>query len=185
MIIKGRKIIIRAIEKKDLQFMLDMMNNEKIEKMTVGTHTPISYQQQEGWFENYSKNPQITRFIIENTKDGAIGMISLDDINRENQSLNLNIKMLEEKITVTGCAIDAFMAMFRFVFDYMNINRIECNTLDFNTASLNLQKNCGMVVEGTKRSAIYKNGKYRNIIITSILKDEYYEFVKNQEYWSD
>ena len=45
--------------------------------------------------------------------------------------------------------------------------------LEDNIIARNLYEKVGFVHEGTKRNARYKNGKFVNMLIYSILKDEY------------
>lgn len=183
MYIKGRIVTIRGIEKEDLPLLKDLMNSVDVENMTVGHNFPISMYQEEQWFINEKSLNR--RFIIETAKDGAIGMIILEEIDWRNRSCAIGIKLLAEKCTQVGLGVDAYMAMLRFLFDYMNMNRTYAKTLEYNKASLNMQRLCGYTVEGRERNAIYKNGKYHDLIITGLLRDEYYKFVEEEEYWED
>ena len=50
--IKGKKVVIRAIEKEDLQLLNKWSNNPEINYMLGGWHFPSSLQDQEKWFSN-------------------------------------------------------------------------------------------------------------------------------------
>lgn len=181
--IKGRIVTIRAIEKEDLPFLKDMMNDENIERMTVDEHFPISFFQEEQWYENNICRPDFHKYIIEIPKDGPIGLISMENIDWRNRSFLVAIKLMEEKSGMVGAGIDAHMAILRYAFEELQLHRAEGTVLAYNQASLNMQKRCGYTIEGCKRNAIYKNGKYHDLIQTGLLRKEYDQFIKEEGYW--
>lgn len=93
------------------------------------------------------------------------------------------IKLMKGKSSIVGVGIDAHMAMLRYGFDELQMYRAWGSVLDYNQASIDMQKRCGYTIEGRNRCAIYKNGKYHDLILTSLLRDEYYKFVEEDGYW--
>ena len=65
----------------------------------------------------------------------------------------------------------------RFVIDYgfsmLNLNRIQITVLKNNSRALNLYLSVGFREEGIMRQAQSKNGKYIDLVIMSILNEEY------------
>ncbi len=182
--IKGRIVTIRAIEREDLPLLKDMMNNEEIERMTVDDHLPISTFQEEQWYINNVGKLDFYKYIIEIPKDGAVGLICLEDIDWRNRSFQIPLKLMKDKNSMVGVGIDAHIAMLRYAFEELQMYRAWGATLEYNQASLNMQRLCGYTIEGHRRCAVYKNGKYHDLILTSLLKDEYYEFIKKEDYWN-
>ena len=158
MIIKGRITTLRAIESEDLFFLKDMMNDADIEQMTVDSHFPISSFQQEQWYASNICNPDFHKYVIETQQDGAIGLLSLEDLDWRNRSFQVPLKLAKDRVGVTAVGIDAHLAMLRYAFDELQMHRAWGSTLAYNQASLNMQKLCGYTVEGRKRKAVYKNG---------------------------
>ena len=184
MLIKGRIVTIRAIEKDDLQFLKELMNNNEIEIMTVGDHLPISMYEEEQWYFNNIGKKDFNKFIIENSKKNAVGLISLENIDWKNRCFEVPLKLVPNNKEV-GIGIDAHMAMLRYGFDELQMHRAFGRTLAYNEASLNMQRLCGYVEEGRLRKAVWKNGQYHDIILTSLLREEYYHFLDNERYWDD
>ena len=50
--LKGKKVFLRAIEKEDLEFLREMINDPEMEKNVGGWSFPISKYEQEKWYEN-------------------------------------------------------------------------------------------------------------------------------------
>ena len=55
----------------------------------------------------------------------------------------------------------------------MNLNRIELGVLESNTRALKLYEKVEFNREGVKRQSIYKNGKFVDMIMMAILKEEF------------
>ena len=55
----------------------------------------------------------------------------------------------------------------------MNLNRIELGVLGSNISGLKLYEKVGFKREGVKRQSIYKNGKFVDVIMMAILKEEF------------
>ena len=57
--LKGEKVFLRAIEKEDMEFLREMINNPELERNVVGWSFPISKYEQERWFESQIQNKKI------------------------------------------------------------------------------------------------------------------------------
>ncbi|MNI65860.1 hypothetical protein D3C73_1213840 [compost metagenome] len=60
-----------------------------------------------------------------------------------------------------------------FVFETLNLNRLELEVYDYNERAYRCYTSCGFKEEGRFRQKIYKHGKYCDVIIMSILAEEY------------
>ena len=88
------------------------------------------------------------------------------------------IKSFKQLDLVKRVKIEAFLGLGKnasYIANELNVNRICAEVLDYNIPSNSLFKSCGFVLEGTKRNAIYKKGKYNSLNLYSILKEEYNE----------
>ena len=56
---------------------------------------------------------------------------------------------------------------------YLNLNRIACGTFENNKGMRKLAEYLGMCEEGRRRRAVYKYGRYVDVIEYGVLKDEY------------
>ena len=56
------------------------------------------------------------------------------------------------------------------------MNRLWLSVLEYNLRAINLYKKIGFTQEGVSREAIFKNGKFENYVMMSLLKsDEKYK----------
>ena len=181
--IKGKFVTLRAIEREDLELMIEMLNDPEIESLVTGWAFPISKYQQEQWYEKNINDENNFRFIIETEADGVLGIATLTNIDWKNRRAMHGMKLANKEKRKKGIGTDTVMAIMKYAFDELQLNRLDGSWFDDNIASKKMYQKCGWKVEGRLRSCIYKNGRYRDLDVVGILRDEYYELVKNNNYW--
>ncbi|SCN21297.1 Spermidine N(1)-acetyltransferase [Clostridium sp. N3C] len=181
--IRGKFVTLRAIEKEDLELMREMLNDPEMESSVVGWSFPVSKYQQNQWYENHINDSNNQRFIIETPEDGAVGLATLIEIDWKNRKANHGMKLVNRKYRTKGIGTDTVMAIMRYAFDELQLNRLDGSWFDSNIASQKLYTKCGWSVEGRRRQYIYKNGEYRDLIVVGILKEDYIRLVKENRYW--
>lgn len=186
MILKGKKVILRAIEEEDLELLREIVNDPETERLVCGWSFPVSKYQQEKWFEAIMKDTENARFTIQTDEDGAVGFASIMDINWRNRTCFPGIKLASREFTAKGIGYDAMMTLMRYIFDELQLNHIEGKIIDYNVKSKRLfLEKLGWKQEGLKRKYIFNNGRYHDLIICSILMEEYRDLVQRTNYWSE
>lgn len=181
--IKGKIVTLRAIEIEDLELMREMINDSEIEKLVVGWAFPVSKYQQNQWYENNINSSNNLRFIIETPENGAIGLATFTDIDWKNRRAYHGIKIANKGVRTKGIGTDTVMAIMRYAFCELQLNRLDGSWFENNIASQKLYTKCGWKVEGKYRQYIYKNGQYHDLIAVGVLKEDYDKLVKENNYW--
>lgn len=169
--IVGNKIILRAIERNDLPFLRELMNDSENEKYVVGWSLPVSEKEQDEWFLGFKNGKDAIRFSIE-FEGNFVGTCILSNIDWKNRNLGINIKLLNN-YKGRGLGKETIKTAIKYIFEELNMNRIEANILEYNEASITLFEGCGFKQEGRRRQKVFKNNKYNDILEYSILKEEY------------
>lgn len=169
--LQGERILLRAIELEDLNFLQQLINDSQIENNVVGWSLPVSKEQQKLWYEKQQNNQEVIRFMI-TCGNTLIGMAILNKIDWKNRSIGINIKLTKQQ-QGKGYGKETISLLLKYCFEELNFQRIEANILDSNTASKKLFEGCQFIQEGKKRKAIYKANSYHDIYIYSILKEDY------------
>lgn len=138
-------------------------------------NTEVDYH----WYEHYLSNRhQTIRCSILDKRDQIIGLVSLNEINRINQTAEFHIMIGEKSGRNKGAGQFAAKEILNHAFYDMNLNRVELLVLESNRNAIEFYEKLGFLVEGIKRKCVYKNGDFENLIIMAILKEE---FKKNFE----
>ena len=183
--IKGKFVTLRAIEMSDEKLLREMFNDPYIEKMVVGWAYPVSKVQQDSYMNKHfiAGEGGVLRLIIEDIDNKAVGTIILSEIDKKNGTASIGIKILGDENRSKGTGTDSIMALLRYCFDELRLNRICTTFLDYNKPSQATFKKCGFQIEGCMRQHIYKNGSYHDMLFAGILRNEYYDLISKNHYW--
>lgn len=180
--IYGNKVVLRAMEKEDCELIRTMFNDPEIENLVIGWAYPISKYAQEKWYEIHYNDDNF-RFVIEVPEEGAVGIATLTDIDWKNRMAYHGIKLAQCKQRGKGYGTDAVMAIMRYAFDELGLNRLNGSWFPENVPSKNMYMKCGWKEEGIRRNYIYKGGKYRDLVETGVLAEDYYDLINRNHYW--
>lgn len=171
--LKGEKVFLRAVEKEDMEFLREMINDTEMEKKVVGWSFPVSKYEQDKWFENQVQNKNNIRYIIE--VDGErIGTATITNIDWKNRKACHGLKLCSNA-RGKGYGTDIVMTIMKYVFEELQLNKLYSTILENNIPSLNLYKKCGWLVDGVLRESTFKGNHYINEMAVSILKKDYEE----------
>jgi len=112
--------------------------------------------------------------VVRSKDNRHIGNIALDNINLINRTAELTIVIGDKSQWQKGYGTEAARLVCDHGFLTLNLNRISCGTFENNIAMQKLAEHLGMVREGTRRKAVYKSGRYLNVIEYGVLRDEYF-----------
>lgn len=182
----GKKVLLRAMEEDDLEKIRKQTNTAEFERMIVGWTLPLSAKDQKEWFQSYKNSMDTIRYIIETVEDGAVGMMGIGKIDWKNGIANdLGMRIFKNEHRSKGLATDGWMSLLRYIFDELRLNRVNASALTYNAASLRVLEKVGFKIEGTQRQAVYKNGKYHDIIMLGCVKEDYIELINKNRYWEE
>ena len=176
--IKGEKIILRAIEEKDLNQLNKWANDPEIQYWLGGWHFPINKHDQEKWFQGLSTNSLNQRFAIETKELGLIGTANLVDIDWKNKNAFHGMLLGDKDVRGKGYAMDTVMAIMRYAFEELGLQRLDGTMIEYNEASLKLYiQKCGWKEEGRQRSWYFRKNQYWDRILVGITRDDYFELL--------
>lgn len=122
--------------------------------------------------------------IVTLDDDKIIGTVSLEEIDRENQSAILGIFIGEADYRNNGYGTEAINMILEYGFHYLNLNSIQLTVYDFNERAKACYRKCGFKEMGRKRDSRFLNGKFRDTIYMDILRKEFdqaeREYVRNK-----
>lgn len=183
--IHGKKVILRALEKSDMESLRSFHNDPAIGQLLGGWSHPISSEQQNEWFHRQAQDTRNLRFAIDTQEDGFIGIATITDIDLKNRSAYHGIIIGKKNMQGHGYGRDTVMTTMKYAFEELQLHRLDGDIVEHNIPSYNLfiQK-CGWKEEGRLREHAYRNNRYYDRIIVGILKKEYEELCEQQDYWN-
>lgn len=173
------KIILRALEREDMELLRETVNDPEMERMVVGWSFPVSSIEQMNWFERTIGNKQHLRFAIE-YEGKFVGISTLTDIDWKNRSAFHGIKLIAEAPKGKGIGYDAVCGTMKYAFEELQLNRLTGGILTYNIPSWKLYMKCGWKKEGLFREQVFKNNQYYDEIPVAILRSDYFEWKNTQ-----
>jgi RimJ/RimL family protein N-acetyltransferase len=173
--LEGALVNLRAPEMDDLDRNTRWINDREVTRYLILRYE-MSRLAEEGWLRDLVSKPQAYDrpfFAIETKEGHHIGNINLAKAVPEEQKCELGIMIGEKTYWSQGYGTDALRTLIRFAFDEMNMNRVELGVYDFNERGQAAYRKAGFVEEGRRREALYTEAAYHDIVVMSVLRDEW------------
>lgn len=184
--IRGKKVTLRAIEERDLEFLHKWSNDPDINYMLGGWHFPSSMQDQEKWFSSLSFGSNNQKFAIDTPDLGLIGMANFVDINWKDKNAFHGMLLGDKDVRGKGYGIDTIMAINRFAFEELGFMRMNTTIIANNEPSIGVYtKKCGWVVEGIKKNQYFRKNQWWDELVVGITRDDYFNLIKENNYWEN
>jgi RimJ/RimL family protein N-acetyltransferase len=175
--ITGTRVRLRAIERDDIPRYLHWLNDREVtENLLISS--PLSKAMEEKWFERQVETPPTAGQVLNiETLVGNdwvhIGTCGLHVIEQVNNAAEFGIMIGEKEFWNKGLGREATMLMLKHGFEDLNLNRIYLHVFETNLRGMKAYEAAGFVREGILRQAVYKNGRYLDIIVMSVLHSEW------------
>jgi RimJ/RimL family protein N-acetyltransferase len=180
--IVGNCVRFRAVERGDLPAFVKWLNDPEVQQ-GIMIHHPFSQAEEENWYEGMIKNP-IDEHVMgieareHDTEDGEerwklIGSLAFNQIEWRNRAAEFGIMIGDKDYWNRGYGTEAVRLLVNHGFSTLNLNRIFLRVFENNPRAIRAYEKAGFVHEGRLRQAEFRDGKYIDVLIMSILKDEF------------
>ena len=166
---------LRELERDDMKQINKWRNDPDLIACLGAPYRFINEEVDLDWYDSYmrARNNSVRCVIIDTDRESEVlGLISLVGINYINRCGELHIMIGNEANCGKGIGTFAVKEMILHAFNNLNLRRIQLGVLETNTRAIRLYEKTGFVKEGIKRKSTYKNGKYINLIMMGLLKED-------------
>lgn len=183
--ILGKKVKLRAIEREDLPLLHKWANDPEIWNMLGGWHFPSNMDFMDKWFSGLGSNPSKQNFAIDTEEHGLIGTVNLVDIDWKNNNAFTGLQLGDKDIRGKGYGVDTFMAIQRYAFEELHLQRLDGTVIEYNKPGFGfITKHCGWKEEGRQRNWYFRNNQYWDRIVVGITREDYFNLIEENNYWS-
>lgn len=176
-IITGDEIELKKIEISNFEDVFSIYNNDRVFDYCgiIAKHNKETVKNMIGHFErDYNKRSRIKWGIFaKGSSNKLLGIIEASDFNKKVNMVTIGY-FLEESLWGKGIASEAVRLLISYLFEMININRIQAEVMTSNDISKRVLIKNGFIKEGTLRQANVWSGKgLVDLEIYSILQDDY------------
>lgn len=171
----GKKVKLRAYKKEDIPLAYEYMNDSELKRLLVNKIPyPMILEEEEKWFESLINSKDSYNFAIEDLETGKyIGGCGINEMNWLNRVAIIGIFIGDKNYWGKGYGTDAVNILVKFIFEQMNMNKVKLNVFSFNARAKKCYEKCGFGVEGVLRQELFRDGKYHDEYLMSILFEEW------------
>ncbi len=170
----GKLVKLRAYKAEDIEKAQAYINDPEIKHLLTPTVPfPVTLEDEKTFINGISAFKDNYSFAIDTLEGRYIGGCGLNSVDWKNRTCVVGIFIGDKNYWNKGYGSDAMTVLIQFIFNEMNLNRIQLNVYGFNERAIRSYEKCGFVKEGVLRKSLYKAGQYHDEIIMSILKEEY------------
>ncbi len=175
LLLKGKRINLRKLRKTDANSIYENVNNKKIFEYTL-IPNPYKKNNAVDFVKISQKNIRIKKAFelgIELKESGKIiWMMSLLKFDEKNKNAEIGY-WIGEKYWKQGITSEALKLILEFGFKKLKLERIYAKVMHPNKASAKLLEKNGFKYEGTMRHTLFRENKWLDDLVYSILKEEY------------
>ncbi len=171
--IRGKRIILRAWERSDLDAFMRWFNDPEVTIYLGNAYPSLSRGQEERFFEEGIGDPY--RYCIVTQDEGVfIGNCAFHHLDHKNRSAEIGIVIGEKVYWNRGYGREALGLLLEIAFEGLGLNRVMLRHVDFNERGHRCYLAAGFVEEGRLRQANFVCGEYHDDVIMSVLAHEYF-----------
>ena len=170
-------ITLRALSRKDVFPFYNWINDDEVIKYSLSLFDKINTKKEiENWFSEliYDKKNINLGIFLKSTNE-LIGYAGICDISETNKSGEYYIFIGEKKLWGKGIGTEVTEQILRIGFIDYKLNRIMLTVSEPNIGGLKAYEKSGFKIEGRLREASFRDNKFHDKLIMSILKSEWKE----------
>ena len=175
-IIYNKRVRLRSAERSDLEKFVEWINDPEVTK-GLTLFLPMSSVDEDKWFETVMQKPQEEKPLVIDMKDGdgwrLIGNSSFFDFEWIARAAEVGIMIGDKSVWNQGYGTEVMTLLLRHGFATLNLNRIYLRVHAENKRAIRTYEKTGFVHEGRMREAVYKHGKYFDLLFMSVLREEW------------
>ncbi len=162
-ILYGEKILLRALEPGDLEFLYRWENDTEIWNISE-TLSPVSRFILKRYLENAHKDifatGQLRMMIQRRDSDQPVGTIDLFDFDHFHKRAAVGILVAEKSERRKGYASEALVLLKNYCFEVLKLHQLFCSISVENTSSLDMFRKAGFQITGTRKEWNWKGNGF-------------------------
>lgn len=174
--IKGKLINLRLISQKDVEELYSMTSDLS----QRGEYWPLSLQSEPAYKKRFADtgfwSDDFGTMLITDKNDRIVGAITYFKGLWYMPGYEIGYEIYRNEDRGKGYTTEALRLFSAYIFAAKQVNRLEIEVSVGNAASRKVAEKCGFIFEGLKRQACWKRGKYEDIELFSLLREECQSF---------
>lgn len=171
----GKKVRLRGLKIEDVEPAHEYMSDpEVLLNLSPRIPYPMTLERERQWFKSQIEMKDTYNFSIEDIETGLyIGGCGINKIDWKNRVATVGIYIGDKDFRGKGYGTEAMRLLVDFIFNQININRIQLFVFSFNERAIKSYKKNGFIEEGRLKQSVFRNGRYYDEVVMAILREDY------------
>ena len=171
---ENKIIKLRKLSTNDYSTYHNWRNDIEVMKTTSPQLDIYTLEETEQFISVIASQANAKGYMIEHKESGqTVGIVSLINIDYKNRSAECILDIGARDMWGKGIGTSAISLILGFAFYELNLHRVYLQVFSFNERAIKLYEKMGFTHDGKFREAIYRDGRWHDTVIMSILKKEY------------
>jgi RimJ/RimL family protein N-acetyltransferase len=169
----GERIYLRPLDRADAPLVQPWLNDPAVRR-TILNWRPLNLEAEEGFIDRMSQSEHdVVLGIALRADDRLIGVTGLHHIDYKNSNCEYGLLVGEKAEWGHGYGSEACALLTGYAFDTLNLHRVWLGAYEHNAAAIHIYEKVGYRREGVLRDDKYNEGRYFNVLLMAILRDEW------------
>lgn len=162
---------LRLVEESDLKATASLRNDWSTWSQ-LGDARPVKAGRQEAWLASVNASADKMYFIAEDAPGVMAGLVRMDEYDVFNRSIRVGTDVVCAR-RGQGLGKRIFSVILKYCFHHLGVHRVWLAVLRTNKIAMKLYRSAGFKVEGRYREAVFRDGKWVDYVLMSIVESEY------------
>lgn len=172
--IDGRTVVLRRHRPENLDAFLRWYRDPEIARLTRYHVEPMAAEEIERYFESRVLGSDTLSYAIHLRESGRlIGTTTFSQLDAGNGSVNYHVTIGERDAWGQGHGTEVTELMLRLAFERLGLHRVGLSVFAFNERAIRAYEKAGFRIDGRLREAIWRDGRYWDEILMSVLEDDW------------
>lgn len=154
------------------EMLLKWRNSEDVAPYMYSDHV-IESGEHQSWFKSITQNEERSIYRLICVNNDPVGLVSITSINHELRSCSWAFYLASPNTRGTGVGQVTEWWAIEYVFNVLNLNRMECEVLVANDSVIRMHESFGFRRESYLRERCWKSGVALDAVGLSLLKRDW------------
>lgn len=177
------RLILRRLEMRDAPDLFDYSRDPQVAKHVLwDAQTSVSEARAyvRYMLRRYRAGEPASWGIEEKETERVVGTIGYMWYQRDNNACEVGYSLARRRWN-RGYMTEALAEVLRFSFEELGVHRVEAQHEVENAASGAVMRKCGMRKEGTLRGRLYNKGRYVDVDLYAMLREDYARWKRTEK----
>ena len=181
--IETERLLLRRMEMRDARDLFEYSRDEEVARYVLWEaqkNVSESRAYIKFMLRKYRAGDPASWCIVRKDESRVVGTIGYMWYQRDNNACEVGYSLARRRWN-RGYMTEALAEVLRFSFEELGVHRVEAQHEVENAASGAVMRKCGMRKEGTLRGRLYNKGRYVDVDLYAMLREDYARWARTEK----